>query len=112
MKAKSVNEAIDFKRTGNTKSGLDVGRDRSDNPDNYANGSSYLNAKTNEEFLNGIIDELNEFHMALSNDINPMDDEGNYIDNRIAKLNTIRSQFHSIENAIDGLISFLKTIKR
>ena len=75
MKAKLIKEAVDFKRGQPTISGLDVGIQRSNNPNNFANTNSYKIKETNEEYLNDIMADLQDFHQSVAMDMSPHTDD-------------------------------------
>ena len=116
MKAKLIKEAVDFKRGQPTISGLDVWIQRSDNPDNFANAKSYMAKETNEEYLNKIMEDLLNFHQSVAMDMSPHTDDEEAFQNwptqNIGPINRVRDQISSIENALEGLIEYLKTVKR
>jgi len=114
MKAHLIEDATNFKRGQETIKGLDAGIQRSDNPKNFANAKSYKIDLTNEEFLNQIQTDLDEFNMSLGMDMSPMPEDENIawpIQNK-EEIGILRGKMNTIENSIEDLIDFLKTVKR
>ena len=111
MKALKIQESTEFKRKEDTKSGLDVGIQRSQNPNNFANADSYKLKLTNEDFLNKIMNELEEFTFSVVMDITDPDEKGNPTFEP-PQLEFFKRSFIEVESKIEGMIRALKSIKR
>lgn len=111
MKARSVNESVEFKRGVESKEGLDVGIQRSDNPNNLKDFESFLVGQSNGEFLEDQLEKLQEFHRAVNSDLAPMDDQGQIVMPDQQKAEKLSLLMLKIEHAYDDLLEFLKSQK-
>lgn len=100
-----------FIRGKEPKDAIDIGIERSDNPNNLANEKSLHIDKTNEDIINEIMEQLNELHQVMDYSLNPSQFD-NPQPERHSMSPHIANRIHSIENEMEALIKLLKSIKR
>lgn len=97
------------------KKTLDVGIERSTNTKTLANQKSVYIDKTNEEFLNGVYEELIEFWQNIHYELYRVKEDANHpseVDQPLHPLSEkISSSFGAIINELENVVDLIQKVK-